>query len=108
MPTPGYRTTLGIMRSRSRWSLRSLRDRGLTGAKIWRMTVTLILAWLTMAGTILLVPGVSASLAVDVLVATVLLGLLSAVLRPLLTSLALLLGWTGVLLAGFGGQALLF
>ena len=36
------------------------------------------------------------------------LGILAALLRPLLTSFALLLGWAGVLLAGFGAQALLF
>ena len=39
------------------------------------------------------------------LAATAILGVLSALLRPLLTSLALLLGWAGVLLAGLCGQA---
>jgi uncharacterized membrane protein YvlD (DUF360 family) len=85
-----------------------LRGRRLTWAEIRRLTVTLILAWLTMAVTIWIMPGVSAGVAVDVLAATVLLGVLAALLRPLLTSFALLLGWVGVLLAGFGVQALLF
>jgi uncharacterized membrane protein YvlD (DUF360 family) len=79
-----------------------------TGAEVRRLAVTLLLAWPAMAFTIWVVPGVSADVAADVLVATLLLGLLSAVLRPLLTSLALLLGWVGVLLAGFGAQAALF
>jgi uncharacterized membrane protein YvlD (DUF360 family) len=61
-----------------------------------------------MALTIWVVPGVSAGVAADVLLATVLLGILAALLRPLLTSFALLLGWVGVLAAGFGVQALLF
>src|SRR3954451_9718188 len=69
---------------------------------------TLILGCLTMAFTIWVVPGVSATVAADVVAATVLPGVLSAVLRPLLTSFALLLGWVGVLLAGLGVQALLF
>jgi uncharacterized membrane protein YvlD (DUF360 family) len=62
-----------------------------------------------MGFTIWIMPGVSAAnTAADVLVATALLGIVSALLRPLLTSFALLLGWIGVLLAGFGAQALLF
>jgi uncharacterized membrane protein YvlD (DUF360 family) len=85
-----------------------LRGRRLTWAEIRRLTVTLILGWLTMAFTIWIMPGVSAGVAADVLVATALLGMLAALLRPLLTSFALLLGWVGVLLAGFGVQALLF
>jgi uncharacterized membrane protein YvlD (DUF360 family) len=79
-----------------------------TAAEVRRLVVTLVLAWPVMAFTIWVVPGVSAGAAPDVLVATVLLGVLSAVLRPLLTSLALLLGWVGVLLAGLCAQAALF
>jgi uncharacterized membrane protein YvlD (DUF360 family) len=96
------------LRSRARSSLRLLRGRRLTWAEARRLTLTLILSWLTMAFTIWVMPGVSANAALDVLAATVLLGILSAVLRPLLTSFALLLGWIGVLVAGFGVQALLF
>jgi uncharacterized membrane protein YvlD (DUF360 family) len=80
----------------------------LTWAEGRRLAVTLVLGWLAMAFTIWLVPGVSAEVAADVLLATVLLGLLAAALRPLLTSFAVLLGWAGVLLAGFGAQASLF
>ena len=98
----------GDVRSRARWSLRSLTARRLNGAEIRRTLITLFLASLTMAFTIWVTPGVSADLAADVLVATLLLGILAALLRPLLTSFALLLGWIGVLLAGFGAQALLF
>jgi uncharacterized membrane protein YvlD (DUF360 family) len=96
------------VRARALWSLRSLTERRLHRAEVLRLIVTLFLAWLAMAFTIWVTPGVSADLAADVLVATVLLGALGAVLRPLLTSFALLLGWIGVLLAGFGAQALLF
>ncbi|HEY6596368.1 MAG TPA: alkaline phosphatase family protein [Asanoa sp.] len=85
-----------------------LRGRRLTWAEVRRLTVTLILGSLAMAFTIWVVPGVSAGVAADVVAATVLLGVLAALLRPLLTSFALLLGWVGVLLAGFGVQALLF
>jgi uncharacterized membrane protein YvlD (DUF360 family) len=98
----------GDVRSRARWSRRSLAERRLNRAEIRRLTVTLVLGWLSMAFTIWVTPGVSAGPAADVLVATVLLGVLTALLRPILTSFALLLGWIGVLLAGFGAQALLF
>ena len=105
------RTTDGSeakVRSRAGWSLRLLRGWRLNWAELRRLTVTLVLAWLTMLLTIAIMPGVQAGLAVDVLVTTVMLGVLSALLRPLLTSLALLLGWVGVLLAGLVVQALLF
>ena len=78
------------------------------GAELRRLTVTLALSWLALALTIWIMPGVSADATVDVLAATAILGVLSALLRPLLTSLALLLGWVGVLLAGLCGQAALF
>ena len=96
------------VRSRAQWSVRQLRGRRLTWAEVGRLAVTLVLAWATMAFTIWIMPGVSAAATTDVLVATALLGVLAALLRPLLTSFALLLGWIGVLLAGFGVQALLF
>jgi uncharacterized membrane protein YvlD (DUF360 family) len=96
------------VRERARWGLRQLRGRRFTWAEIGRLTVTLILGWATLAFTIWIMPGVSAGVTGDVLAATVLLGVLGALLRPLLTSFALLLGWVGVLLAGFGVQALLF
>jgi uncharacterized membrane protein YvlD (DUF360 family) len=85
-----------------------LKGRRLTWAEIRRLTVTLILGCLSMGFTIWVMPGVSADVAADVLAATVLLGIVAALLRPLLTSFAVLLGWVGVLLAGFGVQALLF
>ena len=80
----------------------------LSGAELRRLTITLVLSWLALALTIWIMPGVSAGATVDVLAATAILGVLSALLRPLLTSLALLLGWVGVLLAGLGAQAVLF
>jgi uncharacterized membrane protein YvlD (DUF360 family) len=96
------------VRARARWSVRLLRQRRLTWAEIRRLVATLILAWLIMGFTIWIMPGVSAGVALDVLAATVLLGALSALLRPLLTSFALLLGWLGVLVGGLVVQAGLF
>jgi len=96
------------VRSRAGWSLRLLRGWRPRGAELRRLAVTLVLGWLTMLLTIAIMPGVQAGLAVDVLVTTVVLAILSASLRPVLTSLALLLGWVGVLLAGLVVQALLF
>lgn len=107
MKEPGGESGTGA-RSRARWGLQLLRQLRVTFAGARRLGVTLVLGWLSMAATIWLVPGVSATLAADVLLATVLLGTLAALLRPLLTSFALLLGWAGVLLAGLGAQALLF
>jgi uncharacterized membrane protein YvlD (DUF360 family) len=98
----------GDLRSRARWSLRRLRGWRLTWAELRRLAVTLVLAWLSLVVTIWLLPGIHADVAVDVLVTTVLLGVLAALLRPLITSFALLLGWVGVLLAGLLAQALLF
>src|SRR3954452_5791156 len=96
------------VRSRAGWSLRLLRGWRPRGAELRRLAVTLVLGWLTMLLTIAIMPGVRAGLAVHVLVTTVVLAILSASLRPVLTSLALLLGWVGVLLAGLVVQALLF
>ncbi|MEU7906525.1 phage holin family protein [Actinoplanes sp. NPDC049118] len=107
MNEPGNDSGSGA-RSRARWSVKLLRRRRLTFAEARRLLVTLVLGCLSMAVTIWIVPGMSASLAADVVVATVLLAILAALLRPLLTSFALLLGWAGVLLAGLGAQALLF
>jgi uncharacterized membrane protein YvlD (DUF360 family) len=95
-------------RSRARWGVQLLRQLRFSLAGARRLAVTLVLGWLSMAATIWIVPGVSAELAANVLVATALLGILAALLRPLLTSFALLLGWAGVLLAGLVAQALLF
>jgi uncharacterized membrane protein YvlD (DUF360 family) len=95
-------------KSRTRRSLQLLRNRRLTWAEIRRLVVTLVLNCLAMAFTIRVVPGVSADVAADVVLTTILLGVLAAALRPLMTSFALVLGWVGVLIAGFGAQALLF
>jgi len=96
------------VRSRAHWSLGLLKGRRFTSAEFRRLLVTVILAWPCLAFTIWIMPGVSSGVGVDVLLATLLLGIVSALLRPLLTSFALLLGWIGVLIAGFGVQALLF
>jgi uncharacterized membrane protein YvlD (DUF360 family) len=95
-------------RSRTRRSFQLLRDRRLTWAEIRRLVVVLALSCLAMAFTIWVVPGVSANVAVDVVLTTILLGVLAAALRPLMTSFALVLGWVGVLIAGLLAQAVLF
>ncbi|MGN6634555.1 MAG: phage holin family protein [Oryzihumus sp.] len=94
-------------RARVGWGL--LRRRRLTSwTEVRRMLVGLVLAWVVLSLTIWVVPGLSASTGVDVLVAAALLGVLTALLRPLVTSFALLLGWVGVLLAGVFAEAALF
>jgi uncharacterized membrane protein YvlD (DUF360 family) len=93
---------------RIRGSVRLLRERRVGWAEAGRLVITLVLSWAMLAVTIAVMPGVHAGTTADVLAATAILGVLAAALRPLLTSFALLLGWAGVLLAGFGAQALLF
>ena len=70
------------------------------------MAVSLVLSWLVLSFTIWVTPGVSAAARLDVLVAALILGLLTAVLRPLVTSVALVAGWVGVLLASLFAEAL--
>ncbi|GID95664.1 phage holin family protein [Amorphoplanes digitatis] len=107
MNEPGDDSGSGA-RSRARWGIALLRRLRFSFGGTRRLLFTLVLGCLSMAVTIWIVPGMSAGLAADVLLATVLLGILAALLRPLLTSFALLLGWAGVLLAGVVAQALLF
>jgi len=95
--------------SASRLGWRLLRRRRLgSWAELRRLAVSLVLAWLVLSLTIALVPGVGAAGTLDVLVAALFLAVLSAVFQPLLTSLALVVGWVGVLLAGVFAEALLF
>ena len=70
------------------------------------MAVSLVLSWLVLSFTIWVTPGVSAAAKVDVLAAAVILGVLTALLRPLVTSVALVAGWVGVLLASLFAEAL--
>jgi uncharacterized membrane protein YvlD (DUF360 family) len=60
--------------------------------------------WLTLA----LVPGVAVSGGWDAVVATLVIALASAVVRPLLATVATLIGWVGVVLAGLAAQGLIF
>lgn len=57
---------------------------------------------------IALVPGVTASGDASVVLAAAVLGLVSALLRPLLAALATRLGWVGVALVGLVAQVLIF
>ena len=94
-------------RTATGWHL--LRGRRLTGwPEVRRMLASLVLSWLLLSFTIWVMPGVSAAAKLDVLVAAALLGVLTAVLRPLVTSLALVVGWAGVLVASVFAEALLF
>src|SRR6476659_1500952 len=95
--------------SRARVGWRLLRGRRLTSwTEVRRMLVGLVLSWVVLSLTIWVVPGLNASTRGDVLVAAALLRVLTALLRPLVTSFALLLGWGGVLLAGVFAEAGLF
>jgi uncharacterized membrane protein YvlD (DUF360 family) len=58
--------------------------------------------------TIAVVPGISVSDDGDVLLATLILAVVSAVLRPVLAAFAALLGWLGIVVVGLVAQALIF
>lgn len=95
--------------SASRLGWRLLRRRRLgSWAELRRLAVSLVLSWLVLTLTIALMPGVGATGSLDVLAAALVLAVLTAVFQPLLTSLALVVGWAGVLLAGVFAEALLF
>jgi uncharacterized membrane protein YvlD (DUF360 family) len=57
--------------------------------------------WLTIG----VMPGVSAAATLDVLLAAVILGVLHGLVQPLVTSVALMVGWLGVLLASVFAEA---
>ncbi|MFD1506325.1 alkaline phosphatase family protein [Georgenia yuyongxinii] len=95
--------------SRSRLGWRLLRRRRLKSwTELRRLALSLLLSWLVLSVTIAVMPGVGATTRVDVLVAALLLGVLSAALQPVVTALALVVGWAGVLLAGLFTEAILF
>src|SRR6476619_1190907 len=103
------RAPAGSARSRARLGFRLLRARRITSwTEVRRMLVGLVVAWVVLSFTIWVMPGLSAAAHVDVLLAAAVLGILTALLRPAVTSLALLLGWVGVLVAGVFAQALFF
>ena len=54
------------------------------------------IGWAALGFTIAVLPGISARAGWDVLLATVLLGLVAAVLRPMFAAVAVRLGWAGV------------
>jgi uncharacterized membrane protein YvlD (DUF360 family) len=60
--------------------------------------------WLTLA----LVPGVAVPAGWDAVVATLVIALASAIVRPLLATFATLVGWFGVVLTGIAAQGLIF
>ena len=95
--------------SRARLGWRFLRGRQLTS---WRevrgLLVSLVLSFVVLSFTIWVMPGVTASARVDVLIAAAVLGVLAALLGPLVTSFALLLGWVGVLAAAVFAEAVFF
>ncbi len=94
---------------RARLGWRLLRDRRLASwTELRRLLVSLLLSWMVLSFTIWVMPGVTAAARWDVLLAAALLGVVTALLGPLVTSFALLLGWTGVLVAAVFADALFF
>ena len=75
--------------------------------RLLRVLVVVALNWVALGLTILLVPGISADGGWPVLLAAVVVGLLGAVLRPLLVALMTRVGWAGVVLGWLLTQALL-
>ena len=99
----------GSAPSRARTGWRFLRGRRLTSwTELRRLLVSLLLSFLVLSFTIWVMPGVTASAHVDVLLAAAALGVLAALVGPLVTSFALLLGWVGVLLAAVFAEAVFF
>ncbi len=76
-------------------------------AQLGRVIGVLLLHWLALGITIALVPGISANATWDVLLAAVLLGIVGALLRPVIVATAVRLGWIGVFIGFLFGQALL-
>jgi uncharacterized membrane protein YvlD (DUF360 family) len=81
---------------------RPVRHRVLAAVTVFLSSAVLL--WLV----ITVVPGVSASTRWSVLLATLLVGVVSALLRPVLAAVATLVGWVGVVLVGLFAQALVF
>lgn len=97
----------GDMSEQAHVGWRLQRARKLTSwAEIRRMSLSLVLSWLVLSFTIWVMPGVSATAKVDVLLAAAILGVVTAVFQPLVTTLALVVGWVGVLLASVFAEAL--
>ena len=95
--------------ARARLGWRLLRGRRLASwTELRRLLVSLLLSWLVLSFTIWVMPGVTASAQWDVLLAAAVLGVVAALLGPLVTSFALLLGWAGVLVAAVFAEALFF
>ncbi|MHA6616828.1 phage holin family protein [Pseudonocardia sp. DLS-67] len=65
------------------------------------------IGWAALGCTIAVLPGISAERGWDVLLATVLLGLLAAALRPVFVVVAAWLGWAGVVAGWLLAQAVL-
>jgi uncharacterized membrane protein YvlD (DUF360 family) len=76
-------------------------------AQLRQFGVVLLLKWVALGITIGVAPGISANATWEVLLAAVLLGLVGAILRPLLVAFAVRLGWVGVIVAFLLSQALL-
>jgi uncharacterized membrane protein YvlD (DUF360 family) len=66
-----------------------------------------LIGWAALAFTIAVLPGVSAQVGWDVLLATALLGVLAALLRPAFVAVAVWLGWAGVVAGWLLTQAVL-
>jgi len=95
--------------ARARLGWRLLRGRRLASwPELRRLVVSLLMSWLVLSFTIWVMPGVTASARWDVLLAAAVLGVVAALLGPLVTSFALLLGWAGVLVAAVFAEALFF
>ena len=109
MPTTRTATQAENAPDRARLGWRLLRARRLASwTELRRLLVSLLLSWLVLSVTIWVMPGVTASARWDVLLAAAVLGVVAALLGPLVTSFALLLGWAGVLVAAVFADALFF
>src|SRR4051812_47449647 len=76
--------------------------------RVRQAAILLIVSAGLLWAVIAIIPGVSASTDVSLLVATLVIACVSALLRPALGTLASPLGWVGVVLVGLFAQGLIF
>jgi uncharacterized membrane protein YvlD (DUF360 family) len=76
-------------------------------AAVRHAALVLLIGWAALAFVVAVLPGVSAQAGWDVLLATLLLGLVAAVLRPVFATTAVWLGWAGVVAGWLLTQAAL-
>jgi uncharacterized membrane protein YvlD (DUF360 family) len=93
------------MSGRMRTSRSLLRGVRLSLGRVVKFVVWWLLGALVLGATIAIIPGISSDSAWGTLLAALIVAVVGAVLRPVLTAFALALSWVGVFLLGLFAQA---